>query len=91
MSAPIATHVSKKIMSLERELKKYDENLPSLLPEAGRFVVIHEDRVLGVFDTYEDALRAGYHELGVTPFLVRQIQAIEQIHYFSRDLSACQS
>ena len=75
--------------SLEREIKTYNEQLPELLQHDGKFVLIHEDSVGGVFDTYGDAIKAGYEKFGLKPFLVKKIQAVEQIQYFTRDVAPC--
>jgi hypothetical protein len=48
------------MMALEKELQTYQDSLPSLLREEGRFVLIHGGDVVGIFDTYGDALDEGY-------------------------------
>jgi hypothetical protein len=68
-------------MALERELETYRRELPGLLDRQGKWVVIHGDKVLGVWGTYADALQAGYQNCGLRPFLVKQIFATEPIHY----------
>ena len=73
-------------MSLEKETATFDREKPNLLASEGKFVVISGDSILGKFDSYEDALGAGYEKCGLKPFLVRQIQAVEQIQHFGRDL-----
>ena len=54
-------------MPLERELAIYNENLMDLLTNEGKYVVVHGETIQGPFDTYEYALRAGYHKFGVVP------------------------
>jgi len=49
--------------------------LPRLLSEEGKFVVIRGQEVAGTWGTYEDALQAAYERFGLTPFLVKKIQA----------------
>jgi hypothetical protein len=71
-------------MWLERELGTYQEKLPELATQEGRFVLIHGDQVVDTFSTYEDALRQGYREFGLQPFLVKQIQVVEQVHFVTR-------
>lgn len=72
---------------LEVELKKYAEVLPSLLSDnEGKFVLICGPEVVGTFASYQDALKIGYEKCGVKPFLVKQISAVAQISYFSRDV-----
>jgi hypothetical protein len=78
------------IMALEKELAFFDANLIDLLDNEGKFVVVRDETIDGPYDTYEEALQAGYDRFGLTPFLVKQIHKVEPIHYFSRDLPACQ-
>ncbi len=78
-------------MPLERELAIYNENLMDLLTNEGMYVVVHGETLEGLFDTYEDALQAGYEKFGVVPFLVKRISRVEPIQYFSRDLPTCPS
>lgn len=73
-------------MALEQELKTYQRELPSLLPQQGKFALIQDDRVIDVFGTYEDALKAGYKVAGLNPFMVKQIQAVEQVQFITRDI-----
>lgn len=70
-------------MALERELMTYRAHLPELLAHEGKWAVVHGDRIAGICPTFEAALEAGYGEFGLTPFLVKQIHAVEPIHYFS--------
>ena len=72
---------------LEKELQTYKDNLPQLTAEEGKFVLIKGDRVVGTFGTYEDAVKAGYEEFKLEPFLVKQIRAIEQVQVVTRLLN----
>ena len=73
--------------SLSRELAAYQRLLPTLTSGSeGRFALIAGDELLGVFDTYPDALTAGYAARGLEPFLVKKISSVEVISYFTRDL-----
>jgi len=74
-------------MSLERELTTYRENLPDLVRHEGRFVLIHGPEVVDTFSSYEDALRQGYRQFGLQPFLVKQIQLVEQAQFVTRAIS----
>lgn len=73
-------------MPLEKELKKYNEELSNLLSQEGKFVLIHDHEIVDVFDTYEDALKVGYERFNLEPFLVKQIHAVEQVQYVTRFL-----
>ncbi len=66
-------------MPLERELAIYNENLMDLLTNEGMYVVVHGETLEGLFDTYEDALQAGYEKFGVVAFLVKRISRVEPI------------
>jgi hypothetical protein len=77
--------------ALERELKTYKAELPALMAQEGKFVLIFEDKVLGTFEAYSDAIQAGYKAAGVKPFLVKKITGDETIAYFSREFApVCQ-
>jgi hypothetical protein len=75
-------------VALEKELKTFARELPNLLANEGKYVVVAGDSIIGIFSAYEDALQAGYEKRGLEPFLVKKIQAFEQAQYFSRDLSS---
>ena len=72
------------IMALETELETYKIKLPELLADEGKFVLIHEQSVIDTYTTYEDAVKEGYGRFGLKPFLVKQIQSMEQVHFISR-------
>jgi hypothetical protein len=77
---------------LSRELATYESHRDELAGVcAGKFVLIHGDQVAGIWDTYKDALEAGYKTFGLEPFLVKQIRGIEQVQFFTRDLDVCPS
>jgi len=79
-------------MALEKELATYKRELPKLMPNAGKFVLIHGDEVSGVWETYQDALQEGYRVFGLKSFLVKQIQAVDVIQHMTRDVHPlCQS
>lgn len=71
----------------EREI--YEKEKERLLAEGngGKFVLIGKGKVVGVWDTYEDALKVAYQQFGIdTRFLVKRIESIEAIQFFSRDI-----
>lgn len=79
-------------MALEKELETYKRELQNLMPRVGKYVLIHEDKVSGIWETYQDALQEGYRLFGLKPFLVKQIQAVDLIHHMTRDIRpVCQS
>ena len=71
-------------MVLEKELATYKAKLPELKEKEGKFVLIHEDSVVDVFGAYEDAIKEGYKQFGLDPFLVKRIEAEEKIQIITR-------
>jgi hypothetical protein len=78
-------------MALERELETYKNKLPELKAHEGKYVLIHGDDVVDFFSAYEDAIKAGYEEFGLEPFLVKQIHALEKVQFITRllDVPLC--
>jgi hypothetical protein len=56
------------------ELETYNAHKADLLKDAGKFVLVHGDQLVGVYDTYADALREGYKQFQLKRFMVKQIQ-----------------
>jgi hypothetical protein len=77
-------------MVLETEQKTYERALPTLLAHHGKFVLVRSDGIVGVYDTYADALREGYRQFQLGPFLVKQICGGEQMHLVTRPMITCQ-
>jgi len=48
---------------LKAELETYDKNREKLQPDSGKFVLIHGEEVVGIWDTYEDALYSRFSRL----------------------------
>ena len=79
-------------MPLEKELETYKRELPKLLADEGKFVLIQDERVYGTWGTYEDAIQEGYRLFQLRPFLVKRISPTEPVLHFTRDvLPACRS
>jgi hypothetical protein len=76
-------------MALEKELATYQSKLSELKENEGKFVLIHGSDVIDVFGTYEDAVKEGYARFKLEPFLVKQIQSVEQVHFISRLIDPC--
>jgi hypothetical protein len=69
------------------ELETYERERPRLVAESeGKYVVIHGTEIAGVWDTYGDALGAGYAKFALAPFLVKQIESVDRLHFFTRDV-----
>jgi hypothetical protein len=74
--------------TLEKELETYNRKRAELIAETevGKYVLIHGEDVIGVFGAYEDALKEGYEKFGLAPFLVKKIEAVEQVQYITRNI-----
>ena len=77
-------------MALDYELQFYRLHLIDMLGvndvNEGKYTVIKGNEVQGPFNTYEDALEAGYGRHGLVPFLVKKLERNESVLYFSRPL-----
>lgn len=69
---------------LKTELQTYEKLLPDMLSDEGMYAVIKGEELIGKYETYNDALKAGYDRFGVQPFLVKKISSVENIAFFSR-------
>lgn len=76
-------------MPLEKELETYKAKLPELKEHQGKYVLIHGDEVVGTYTSYEDAIKEGYTRFKLDPFLVKQIQTLEQVQFISRFADPC--
>ena len=69
---------------LEKDEAALYAELPKLSAEAGKFALVFEQKLIGVYSTYQDALSKGYEVAGLKTFLVQQISNIPQVQQFSR-------
>lgn len=79
-----AVNIGRGFMALETELATYKSKLPELKGSEGKFVLIRGTTLIGTFTSYEDAIKEGYAQFKLEPFLVKQIQAIEQVQFVTR-------
>lgn len=78
-------------MALEVELTTYEANLQSLLADEGKYVLIMGEEVLGIYETYADAIQSGYEKCKLESFLVKQIEATEQVQFITRPIEPCRT
>jgi len=84
------TSTSGAKMALEKELATYKSKLPELKENnEGKFVLIHGEEVVGVYDSYEDAMKIGYDRFKLETFLVKKIEAVEQAQFITRHVNPC--
>ena len=66
--------------ALEKELETFEAHKEELLADnEGRWVLIKDDQVVGVFDTDRDAFEQGVEKFGTNPFLVKLIERIDTL------------
>ena len=75
-------------VALELEMQTYKRELPKLSGSEGKFALVIGDKFADVYDTYEDALKEGYKQFALSPFLVKQIRLKEQVQFISREINA---
>ena len=74
---------------LEKEILTYEQNKDELIGKSkGKYVLIKDDQVVGVFESQADAIREGYDRFGNVPFLVKQIVKFEVPLSFTSNLLA---
>lgn len=73
---------------LSIELQTFQRNLTDLLSKAeGKFALVVGEAIISTFETYADAVQAGYAEVGLDkPFLVKRIARVEAAAHYSRPL-----
>ena len=76
-------------MALETELATYKAKLPELAAQEGKYVLIHGAEIVDFFSTYEDAIKVGYDKFKLEPFMVKQVQSVEQVQFVSRFVDPC--
>jgi len=75
-------------MALETEIETYKRALPTLIKSEGKYALVIGDKLVDVFETYDDALREGYRLRELEPFLVKQVHLVEQVQFISREIDA---
>jgi hypothetical protein len=65
------------------EEKTFDDKRAELLGKArGKFVLVHDTEIAGIYESKADAVEQGYQRFGNVPFLVKQILDIDVMHNF---------
>jgi hypothetical protein len=76
-------------MALENIMEVFRKNRPNLLADPvneGRYALVNEEKVIGVYPSFDAALAVGYELLGLRPFLIQQVVQHEIPKYFSRNI-----
>lgn len=70
--------------ALEKDALFFQTELPKLKADAGKFALVFEQKYVGAYQTYQEAVTKGYEIAGVKPFLVEQITDFPQVQHFTR-------
>ena len=69
---------STRVPELEAELHYFNEHRAEFLEKAaGKFALIKDESLIGMFDSEASAIRRGYETLGNVPFLVKQVTEVD--------------
>jgi hypothetical protein len=67
---------------LEKERKYFETHRAEWLKQhSGKFVLVKEEELVGVYNTQQEALIEGARRFGTSSFLVRQVEESEQLIY----------
>jgi hypothetical protein len=81
--------MAETLPALMQELQTFERHKAELLARAEyKYALIKGDEVLGTFETQQDAINSGYRQLGVVPFLVKQVVLEETPVNFSMPFKA---
>jgi hypothetical protein len=69
---------------LTQEVRAFDAHLAGWADREGQFVLIKGNDILGFYPRYDEALAAGYDQIGDGPFLVKQILLHEPVYQLGR-------
>lgn len=62
-----------------REEEAYGRELPRLVRDhLGKVALVHQDEVVGIYPTADEALSAGYRRFGYVRLMVKEIRAREE-------------
>lgn len=77
-------------MILDHEMATYEAKRAALLEKhAGRYVLIHGDEIVGMWDAEAEAFEEGYRRFLFEPFLIHRIVAEEKPIFVPRDILSC--
>ena len=72
---------------LEKEYKIYLNHLGEFLPNhLNQYVLIKDQKVVGFYDSYEQALKTGLKDFGNVPFFIKMVSKAEEVHFFQQGI-----
>ena len=71
---------------LEKEYRLYLTNLTQFVSEhRHQYVLIRRQRVVGFYDSYEGALKAGLNSFGNVAFFIKEVEETENVHFLTQE------
>lgn len=59
---------------IKKEIAAFERQLPVLLEHhLGKYVVFHDEKFVGAFDTFDNAAAEAVRKFGLGPYLIRQV------------------
>ena len=76
--------------SFEQDAGAYLQDLPRLFEKSeGKFVLIRSAEIVDLYDSYSDAMKAGYDRFAGQAFLVKEVSSKDR--ELERQLESCRS
>ncbi len=81
-------HVNDCDFNLDIEIEYFNQHrIEWLEHHAGKIALVKGNSVHGFYDTYDNALVAGYDKLGMVSFLLKEVRLKDEVFYFPSPLS----
>ena len=60
--------------------------LTQMIQEKGHIALVStkDQKIVGFYRAYEDALKCGLNKFGNVPFLIKTVQEVEETHFFQQ-------
>lgn len=66
--------------TLDKDIKAFEKMKAELMQHyLGKFVVIHNEKLVGVYDNFNKAAEEALRQFGKGPYLIRQVNDIDNV------------
>jgi hypothetical protein len=87
-----ASRPRRPFTGFDRERQVFGERRRELLASSeGKYVVVVGDRMIGAFETEDEAERSGYDTFGLGPLYIKRVLAAEPIAELRPGVNPCRS
>lgn len=81
-------HVGNCDFNLDTEVEYFDQHrIEWLEHHGGKIALVKGNSIHGFYDTYDNALIAGYEKFGIVSFLLKEVRLKDEILFFPSPLS----